>query len=33
MTSLEFLAKHILKYKNPYYDLIYIDACHDSDVL
>lgn len=30
MTSLEFLAKHILKHKNPYYDLIYIDACHDS---
>lgn len=30
ITSLEFLAKHILKHKKPYYDLIYIDACHDS---
>ena len=30
MTSLEFLAKHILKYPDPYFDIIYIDACHDS---
>lgn len=29
-TSLNFLAKHILKYDKPYFDLIYIDACHDS---
>jgi predicted O-methyltransferase YrrM len=30
MTSLEFLAKHILKYPKPYFDIIFIDACHDS---
>ena len=30
MTSLEFLAKHILTYPKPYFDIIFIDACHDS---
>lgn len=30
MTSLEYLAKHIIKYPKPYFDIIFIDACHDS---
>ena len=30
MTSLEFLSKFIDKHKEAYFDLIYIDGCHDS---